>query len=1038
MAEFIVTTTEDQNDGSGDNGLSLREAVALANANPGADKIRFAVGLGKAFEAGGVIRLQHGQIEITDAVTIDGSDVGAALTITGDALGNDTLVDGTNATWLEFVDKAVYLQIQQDSNGLESEYPTAMLHHDWLADNAGRIFDITAPAASTTLRGLVITGGRVSDEDGGGVRSAAPLEVVNSAVVGNRVEGAGGGGGVAGAMVGLTNTTVAGNETDEGDGGGVLADAVELLCATVAGNAAHNLLGAGGISAVDITGYSSLISSNYAVEAIYVSFTYAPHNGIGSWYPVSFYNDVYYQSNYLYQYIDGMFNVNAEYENVFELHKEISSSEDWDTETWGYVTLISPIDGGNGIPVVALKASAGNLTLDAADAALAAGIATDGRGKGFARVVDQPGVGGGGTTALDLGAYELQAGPFGPVETSPVIISAAGSGAAGASPHFTVYADGVAIGSGKIANPDATLGAAAYETFCFQAAAEPSKVEIVFDNDGRAPDGSDINLRIGEVGFGGEYYLPLVDGDYVRANGEDLGPQRSMWWNGTLGFGTRTEQVVTIYAAGTGDADAAPAFRVLADGVEIGRGAIADPAASCAGLNWESFEFRYPGHGPAEQVVVEFLNDQRTPAGVDVNLIVDQVAFGGETYDPRADATYVRYHDGADLGATPAMWWNGDLVFEARDEIGLVGWVESLGGQAQALAVEGSYAYVGDSGIYGAPARFQVIDVSDPTDPVIFGSLASAGNQEITEIDLAAGYVFMSNDANGVVKIDVSDPDTPFRVSSRSDGSFASDFDSDDGRYGFETWEYSQGHEMSVYDLSTFPAAPVAQHDAFLPDTSGGQHAARVDVAGDRAYVAGHTYDGSLDRPYLEIIDVSDPDHPAQISRLSLPWATYGNYSGEVEYADGFVFVARSLAPGSGLTVPGGLVIVDARDETAPVVAAHVTIPDATGTALPGGALGPGLDIVGDVAYLAARSGVYVFDVSDPYDPEILVDPNVDTAFALPAAFAGSLGGEVEVEGRYAYMTAHEGAASGGLAVFRLPDDPGDPASFDGFADALV
>ena len=48
MAQFIVTTDIDENDGGatvanpGGQGLSLREAIALANAAPGADEIVFA------------------------------------------------------------------------------------------------------------------------------------------------------------------------------------------------------------------------------------------------------------------------------------------------------------------------------------------------------------------------------------------------------------------------------------------------------------------------------------------------------------------------------------------------------------------------------------------------------------------------------------------------------------------------------------------------------------------------------------------------------------------------------------------------------------------------------------------------------------------------------------------------------------------------------------------------------------------------------------------------------------------------------------
>ena len=36
---LIINITEDQNDGSPNNGLSLREAIAIANANPNEDYI---------------------------------------------------------------------------------------------------------------------------------------------------------------------------------------------------------------------------------------------------------------------------------------------------------------------------------------------------------------------------------------------------------------------------------------------------------------------------------------------------------------------------------------------------------------------------------------------------------------------------------------------------------------------------------------------------------------------------------------------------------------------------------------------------------------------------------------------------------------------------------------------------------------------------------------------------------------------------------------------------------------------------------------
>ena len=54
MAAYIVTTLADENDGgAGGTGLSLREALALANADSGtADTITFAAGLASARRAG--------------------------------------------------------------------------------------------------------------------------------------------------------------------------------------------------------------------------------------------------------------------------------------------------------------------------------------------------------------------------------------------------------------------------------------------------------------------------------------------------------------------------------------------------------------------------------------------------------------------------------------------------------------------------------------------------------------------------------------------------------------------------------------------------------------------------------------------------------------------------------------------------------------------------------------------------------------------------------------------------------------------------
>src|SRR4029079_2981251 len=96
MTTYTVTTLNDEGFGGGDlaaetadgGGLSLREAIALANANSGADDITFAAAL-----SGGTIRLTLGTLQVTTAALTINGDLGndgtPNITITGDALGND-------------------------------------------------------------------------------------------------------------------------------------------------------------------------------------------------------------------------------------------------------------------------------------------------------------------------------------------------------------------------------------------------------------------------------------------------------------------------------------------------------------------------------------------------------------------------------------------------------------------------------------------------------------------------------------------------------------------------------------------------------------------------------------------------------------------------------------------------------------------------------------------------------------------------------------------------------------------------------------
>lgn len=347
-------------------------------------------------------------------------------------------------------------------------------------------------------------------------------------------------------------------------------------------------------------------------------------------------------------------------------------------------------------------------------------------------------------------------------------------------------------------------------------------------------------------------------------------------------------------------------------------------------------------------------------------------------------------------------------------DAGLISYVVSPTGFSLPIDVEGGYAYVGELGF---DRQMLVYDLSDPTAPLLVSIYDSAGNQEITDIDVIGDHVYLSNDANGLVKLDVSDPTNPTFAASYNGGSYANSFDTDDGVYGFVTYSYTAGQEVQIHDLASFASAPVATYDA-----TGTRHATNVDVVGGLAFMT--TLDGG---PYLDIVDVSDPTSPFKISSFILDEPSYGAVPGVIEVSGDYLFWATSSHSTFGWD--GGLLILDISDGTAPVVAGSDQIPDAGYYHIPGGAPGPGLDVVEDMVYLVSRTGLYIYDVSDPTAPEVVVDPNVDLEFAFPEAFDGSQGGWVEVVDGIAYVTSMGSVAGqGGLAVFdvNLPEFQAD------------
>jgi fibronectin-binding autotransporter adhesin len=193
MATFTVTTATDTV--ADDGRLSLREAIAQADASAGPDTIRFAPDL-----EGSTLRLAGGPLVLSGGVTVDGDADGSGDRVTLDA-------------------------------------------HD-----AGRVLEIAGGGADVALHGLGITGGDVGGGNGGGILLGANsrLSLADVEVRGNSggydpdTISFGKGGGIfasTGSRLAIADSTIAGNDAE--NGGGVYAapgSTVRIVGSTLEGN----------------------------------------------------------------------------------------------------------------------------------------------------------------------------------------------------------------------------------------------------------------------------------------------------------------------------------------------------------------------------------------------------------------------------------------------------------------------------------------------------------------------------------------------------------------------------------------------------------------------------------------------------------------------------------------------------------------------------------------------------------------------------------------------------------------------------------
>ncbi len=284
LTNFIVTTLDDEafdndtNDGADGNGLSLREAIGLANNNTTVDATVGAAGMDDGdtitFAAGlmnGTGTLTMGQLLITDDVMINGDAGIGGTRITINGGGGNRIFELTTAG-AGSID-AVTISNLIITNGSATEGGGILVNaSDDLtlsnvevssntAQNGGGIFN---DGTASIEAGSMITGNSASVSGGGIFNDAGTMLTVNDSTVGNNTAGNGGGifnQGTASieAESLITGNTASGVAANNG-GGGIYNDGGML---TVTGSTLSNNLAArdgGGVPVGRYSGYRSQLN----------------------------------------------------------------------------------------------------------------------------------------------------------------------------------------------------------------------------------------------------------------------------------------------------------------------------------------------------------------------------------------------------------------------------------------------------------------------------------------------------------------------------------------------------------------------------------------------------------------------------------------------------------------------------------------------------------------------------------------------------------------------------------------------------------
>ncbi len=337
-------------------------------------------------------------------------------------------------------------------------------------------------------------------------------------------------------------------------------------------------------------------------------------------------------------------------------------------------------------------------------------------------------------------------------------------------------------------------------------------------------------------------------------------------------------------------------------------------------------------------------------------------------HTPHSQIAFASAHDGATAVGQ-------GITLPNAQNVELVG---QIGGASYAVAVQGSYAYV------GIGPRLVILNIANPASLIITGQTTVLPGV-IRDVAVVGNYAYVADYDRGLRIINVSNPAAPTEVGFYDTPGYAYGV-AVAGNYAYVA-DWDSG--LRIINVSN-PAAPTEVGFYDTPGSAGG-----VAVAGNYVYVADL---GSG----LRIINVSNPAAPIQAGYYDTPGSAWG-----VAVAGNYAYVADDWY--------GGLRIINVSNPTAPIEAGYYNY----------GTLVVALDVavVGNYAYVTGNSGLRIINVSNPAAPTEV------SFYDTPGSAWG-----VAVAGNHAYVADY----GGGLRIINVsnPAAPTEVGFYDtpGFA----